>query len=274
MQQANVQPLIHQTQQDVIHTTQPNYQVRLATECELDEVFKLRYRVFFEELGAHNAYAGQNKKDIDEYDAYCDHMIVVSNNEIVGTYRLLPLKRLPRYFAHCYSENEFTLGSVRKHFENDLLELGRSCVDAKHRNGNVAKLLWSGIISYLRQTQPKGLFGCVSTHDLSHCMAQGLKQYFVQQKKWDSRFQIDVTKKFETPRVETTENLLSDLSNVNFEEAIPSLLWGYFNLGAKICAGPAWDADFNCHDFLILLDTANISVRHLKFFERMALRAV
>lgn len=274
MHQANVHSLVHQTLQETLVSRQPNYQVRLATEAELDDVFKLRYRVFFEELGAHNAYAGQNKKDIDEYDAYCDHMVVISHNQIVGTYRLLPLKRLPRYLSICYSENEFTLDALRNNFDNDLLELGRSCVDANHRNGHVAKLLWSGIISYLRQSKPKGLFGCVSTHDLSHCMAQGLRQFFVLQNKWDDRFQINVTKKFETPRVETTENLLRDLSSVNFEESVPSLLWGYFNLGAKICAGPAWDSEFNCHDFLILLDSANISERHLKFFERMALRTV
>lgn len=271
MQQALAQ---HRTQSHETHVSQqssPNYEVRLATGSELDDVFRLRYSVFFEELGAHNSSAIQSKMDVDEYDSYCDHLVVLSHGKIIGTYRLLPLKRLPRYLSGCYSENEFNLGVMRQEFADNLLEIGRSCIDKSHRNGNVAKLLWSGVISYMRLSKPTALFGCVSTHDLSHCLAKGLNRHFQNEGQWDDRFSVCVTEKFSTPDFE--EKQILSFSKDTLDASIPPLLWGYFNLGAKICGGPAWDKEFGCHDYLVLLECNKMSARHRKFFERIEHRA-
>lgn len=247
------------------------YQVRLATQSDMDEVFELRYQVFFEELGAHIPTAMHSRKDIDEYDIYCDHMVVTHGKKIVGTYRLLPLKRLPYFLKNCYSENEFKMTEIRNYFDDNVLELGRSCISSQHRNGNVARLLWGGIVAYLQENKPDALLGCVSVHHLDHFLAHGLQNYFMNSNKWDFRFHIEVEKNYSTPvNIDTNDFLIS--TTIDYTTLIPSLLSGYLNLGAKIIAGPAWDQAFNCHDFLILLDSKNISDRYLNYFKRMNIR--
>jgi len=65
------------------------YSALIAGDAHLVEAAqRLRYRVFAEELGAQLDPSGY---DVDDFDAYCDHLIVRedSTGEIVGTYRLL-----------------------------------------------------------------------------------------------------------------------------------------------------------------------------------------
>src|SRR5204863_122050 len=72
-------------------------QVRLAeTWDEVDAALALRYRVFFDEMKA-NATPGivAKQRDVDEFDPYCDHLLVIDNalgtgpEAVVGTYRML-----------------------------------------------------------------------------------------------------------------------------------------------------------------------------------------
>ena len=48
--------------------------------------------------------------------------------------------------------------------------------------------------------------------------------------------------------------------------ALPPLLKGYLRLGARVASAPAWDRDFNCADFLIVLRKDHISARYAKHF--------
>ena len=47
---------------------------------------------------------------------------------------------------------------------------------------------------------------------------------------------------------------------------MPPLLRGYLRLGAQVCGPPSYDPDFDCADFLILLDVENLDQRYLRFF--------
>ena len=85
------------------HTPQKNFSVAWArSEDELREAQRLRYRVFAEEMGAHlNGPAGL---DVDQFDAYCDHLLVrdADTLAVVGTYRVLPpdqAARIGRLYA-------------------------------------------------------------------------------------------------------------------------------------------------------------------------------
>src|SRR5262249_21133520 len=74
------------------------YTLRIAADAaEIAAAQRLRHRVFAEELGVtlHTPTPGH---DIDEFDAYCDHLIAVEETvgEVVGTYRMLPPGRAPR----------------------------------------------------------------------------------------------------------------------------------------------------------------------------------
>ncbi len=61
-----------------------------STPEEVREVQRLRYKVFIEGMGL-TALANAERLDKDEYDAYCDHLIVRDSTtlKVVGTYRVL-----------------------------------------------------------------------------------------------------------------------------------------------------------------------------------------
>src|SRR5258708_27639025 len=73
-----------------------NLEVRLANSPqEVDAAQALRYRVFYEEMGAKPTdTARAERRDRDRFDAYCDHLLVIDHgrgagsDSIVGTYRL------------------------------------------------------------------------------------------------------------------------------------------------------------------------------------------
>lgn len=47
---------------------------------------------------------------------------------------------------------------------------------------------------------------------------------------------------------------------------VPPLLQGYVRLGAWLCGAPAYDPDFGCADFYVLLDVQRIDARYMKHF--------
>ena len=74
-----------------------NLGVRLATgPAEVDAVQALRYRVFYEEMGARaDAATAATRRDVDDFDAVADPLVVVDHDRgegpdcIIGTYRLI-----------------------------------------------------------------------------------------------------------------------------------------------------------------------------------------
>ncbi|MEQ4597571.1 MAG: GNAT family N-acetyltransferase, partial [Methylobacteriaceae bacterium] len=86
-------------------------EVRLATtKSEIRRAQRLRYRVFYEEMSAvPTGMAALKRRDVDAYDAICDHLLVIDHAatdakpfrkarpKVVGTYRLL---RQDRAEAH------------------------------------------------------------------------------------------------------------------------------------------------------------------------------
>ncbi|MBL8806832.1 MAG: GNAT family N-acetyltransferase, partial [Rhodospirillales bacterium] len=130
-------------------------EVRLARDAaEIDAAQALRYRVFFEELGAKPSPAAMAaRRDVDRFDSYCDHLLVLDHElgegpaSIVGTYRLLRRSVADRHDGF-YTATEFDIRPVLS-LPGELLELGRSCVDAQHRNRSTMQLLWKGIAAYV-----------------------------------------------------------------------------------------------------------------------------
>ena len=128
--------------------------VRIATsDAEMDAVQALRFRVFFEEMGAKpDPAAAATGRDRDGFDAVADHLLVVDHaicsgpEGVVGTYRLIR-REAAQKAGRFYSADEYDL-SVIEAFPGRVLELGRSCVDAAHRivtlrlaNGRVVEML-------------------------------------------------------------------------------------------------------------------------------------
>jgi putative hemolysin len=249
----------------------PSYRVRLATTEDLTQIFALRYDVFFGELGAqpqNDDAAHERGLDVDAHDALCDHLVINSHHNVVGTYRLLPLSRLKKEDdvlgapAHPYSQGEFDVSALREHYGDEgILELGRSCI----RNGQTARLLWAGLAQYMTQGNYRALIGCVSVHGLSAIQAHRLALKLGELGVWDSRFNLGVQPEYRED-FDANDPDLASISHLPHDATslMPPLMKGYINMGAKVCGGPAYDASFGCHDFLMLLDAADVPERQMR----------
>ena len=131
--------------------TAGSLEVRLAqTSEETRAAQSLRYRVFYEEMAARpSGEMAEAKLDFARFDEYCDHLMVVDHDrpakdqQVVGTYRLLRRSVAERHGGF-YSSWEYNIDSVLD-CPGEVLELGRSCVEAPYRNRATMTLLWRGI---------------------------------------------------------------------------------------------------------------------------------
>ena len=114
-----------------------NLEVRLAeSSAEVDAAQALRYRVFYTEMAARpSAEMAARHRDFDSYDPVCDHLLVIDHNlgpgpeGVVGTYRLIR-RSAARAVGRFYSSDEYDIAPLVD-FPGEVLELGRSCVDAR-----------------------------------------------------------------------------------------------------------------------------------------------
>lgn len=234
----------------------PRYSLLVARKDEeVQAAQRLRYQVFAEEMGA-QLHSDTPGVDSDEFDEFCDHLIVRDDNsgEIVGTYRMLPPEAAARA-GRLYSESEFDLRSIDG-LRGSLVETGRSCVHRDHRTGSVVGLVWAGIARYMLLTGHQWLAGCAS---IPLADGGGLAAG-----AWD----LVRTKHYapEEYRVSPLNAWDVDAVARPAKAVVPPLLKGYLRLGAWVCGPPALDADFGVADLFVLLSLERIDQRYLKFF--------
>ncbi len=99
------------------------------TPEEVEQIQRLRYRVFTQDMGAvfPDAHDGIEQ---DRFDPWCEHLMVteLDTGRVVGTYRILTPEKA-REAGGYYSESEFDLSGLGA-LRNEVVELGRSCTDA------------------------------------------------------------------------------------------------------------------------------------------------
>jgi putative hemolysin len=227
------------------------YSVRTVSNFEeLRQSLRLRYKVFIRE--------GLKKRkpiglDTDTFDFIADHLVVEdkASGRIVGTYRLIS----SLFSSEYYSQSEFELDEFLKQ-PGIKLELGRACIEQEHRNGAVLTLLWKGIHEYMSLTNARFLFGCASikTTDVEqisriyHSLhAKGLVSLDYQIRPTPAFRISDLSGMASQPSVANEASVQGET------EAIPSLLRSYFKAGARVMGEPALDVDFQCIDFLTIL---------------------
>jgi putative hemolysin len=217
---------------------------------------RLRHRVFATELGAHLPGAVDGR-DEDEFDDFCDHLIVRddASGDVVGTYRMMPPKAAERA-GRRYADGEFDLSRLRP-LGDQLVEAGRSCVHPDHRAGAVVNLMWAGIARYLLLNNLRWLGGCASVPlDDGGRTAAGV---------W-----ARISGKHLSPpalRVTPRRPWLSGSTPAGDPRSpVPPLLRGYLRLGSWICGEPAFDEDFGCADFYVLLSMDRIDARYRRHF--------
>ncbi len=240
----------------LVKTKKPGFQITWASNAtEIKEAQRLRYKVFAEEMGAQLA-ANAEGLDVDEFDAYCDHLLIRDQEtlKVVGTYRVLPPHKAQE-IGRLYSDSEFDLTRLN-HLRPKMVELGRSCVHADYRSGAVIMALWSGLAQYMQKHGYEIMLGCASIPmgDGGHFAASLYNSL--------SNDQMAPVENHAFPKLP----LPLDKLNGGLQVEPPPLIKGYLKLGAKICSAPAWDPDFNTADLLTMMRLSDINPRYAKHF--------
>ena len=244
-------------QQSHVQTrSKPRLTVALArNESEIREAQRLRYKVFAEEMGA-RLTTHEAGLDQDRFDAFCDHLLVRdgTSGEVIGTYRILPPHQA-RHIGGYYSEQEFDFTRLA-HLRDSMVEIGRSCVHPDYRGGAVITLLWSGLADYLRVRDYDYLMGCASIgmQDGGHTAASVYRQLA------ETRLAPAEWRVF--PRHPLALAQLDSRQPVS----TPPLIKGYLRVGAFVCGEPAWDADFNTADLMLLLSVKEMNQMYARHF--------
>jgi len=242
-------------------------EVKITTdEGEIREAQRLRFEVFNLELkrGLQSAYA--QSLDTDEFDPYCEHVIVrdLKSKEVIGTYRLL-LGSQARKQIGFYSEREFNLDKIKK-LNGEVLELGRTCARKDFRDRALIPLMWETIAQYVKAHHVRYLFGCGSLYTLE---AAEVSESFSMLKR--SHYASEELRVY--PLAECACAGIQDNLPLADEQAaflkLPSLIKSYLRLGAVICGPPALDREFGTADFFMLLDIHKLSGEYLNRFGLM-----
>jgi putative hemolysin len=228
---------------------QGKYAVKLVHDAdEFREALRLRYRVFNLELQEGLQASHSTGHDFDEFDAVVDHIIVksVDDDRVVGTYRLQTGIAAASNIGY-YSQREFDFTPYEP-FRNEVLELGRACIDQHHRKTQVLTLLWKAIAQYALLRGCRYLIGCSSL--TSQDTAVGVK-VFAQMQNFMAPDEMQTV-----PQPAYAFELRD--GDTNEEAKIPKLLRAYLATGAQICGPPAMDREFRTIDFLTLLDLGRV----------------
>jgi putative hemolysin len=252
-------------------------EVRLAqTAQEVRQAQKLRYRVFYQEGPAvANPARLLSRRDVDAYDAICDHLLVIDHAKhnghplntrtaVVGTYRLLR-QPLAEEFGGFYTANEFDVDALLgRHTKLQFLELGRSCVLAEYRNKRTVELLWHGIHAYILQNGCDVMIGCASLDGTDPkrlaLPLSFLHHYARAPEQWRARA---------LPQRYIEMNRLSKeaIDPKAALRMLPPLIKGYLRLGATVGDGAVIDHEFGTTDVLIVLPISQIKQRYFEHFD-------
>jgi putative hemolysin len=248
-----------------------NLGVRIATEPdEIDAVQALRYRIFYTELGAKaDAATERAGRDRDAYDAVDDHLLVVDHEigpgpeGVVGTYRLIR-REAAAVIGHFYSADEYDIGLIER-FPGGLMELGRSCVDARYRNRAVMQLLWGGIAAYVFHHKIDLMFGCASlpgtdtealAAELTYLYYYHLAPPALRPRALPHRY------------VEMRQLDREEIDPKRALSSLPPLIKGYLRLGGFVGDGAVIDAQFNTTDVAVVVKTDMVTESYYRHYER------
>jgi putative hemolysin len=224
---------------------------------------RLRHAVFAAELGA-DLPTSATGLDTDEFDPHCDHLIVRDDRTgaVVGTYRMLPPERAAR-IGRRYAEGEFDLRGLAP-LRDDLVEIGRSCVDPAHRSGAVINLMWAGIARYLHLRGLRWLGGCASV-PLRDGGATALAVWHevARHNLCPPPLRVHPHRPWLTEPVAIAA---AAGPPVNGRSAMPPLLRGYLRLGAWVCGEPGYDPAFDVADLYVLLSMDRMHPRYRRHF--------
>lgn len=240
-----------------------SYAVRFAAGVEeLDELLRLRFRVFNLELAEGLEQSFRTGRDLDPFDAQCHHLIVIHrpSGRIIGTYRIqtTEMARAARGF---YTATEFDLTRLPDEILRDAVEVGRACIEKEHRLKPVLFLLWKGLARYMSHNRRRWLLGPCS---------------LTSQDPWDGKRALDLLvarEKVRTDLVVTAQpgyECVWEGSDPQPEKAagleLPPLFAMYLRYAGRVVGPPVIDREFKTIDFFVLFDVEELSERAKRIF--------
>jgi putative hemolysin len=257
----------------IVDIVSGSLQVRLAeSAADIDAAQALRYRIFYDIMGARpQPGSEQQRRDRDAFDDICDHLLVLDHSRgggaaaVVGTYRLIRRDAASR-FGSFYSAAEYDISRLIA-YPGEILELGRSCVDAGYRARPVMQLLWSGIAAYVFHHDIALMFGCASlpgtdpdalAAPLSFLYYHHLAPPALRARALPERF-VDM-RRLDYAALDPNRMLA----------ALPPLIKGYLRLGGFVGDGAVIDEQFNTTDVCIVVKTDLVSEKYSRHYERQS----
>jgi putative hemolysin len=248
-------------------------QVRLAaSDDDIDAVQALRYRIFYETMGAQpQPGMARQRRDCDPFDAFCDHLMVLDHargngaQAVVGTYRLIR-REAARRCGRFYSAAEYDISRLVA-YPGPVLELGRSCVDPAYRARAVMPLLWSGIAAYVFHYDIELMFGCASLPGtdpdglavpLSYLYNHHLAPPELRPRALPERY------------VDMRRLAPGDLDPERTLGVLPPLIKGYLRLGGFVGDGAVIDHQFNTIDVCVVVKTDRVAQKYSRHYERQS----
>jgi putative hemolysin len=242
-----------------------------ASDAEVAAAQALRHRIFHLEMGAKaDTRARATGRDIDDYDSICDHLLVIDHGDgspfqaptVVGTYRLLR-QQVAEANRGFYSASEYDLSPLQAagFSRGQLLELGRSCVAADHRNSATIALLWRGIASYLATHAIGVLFGCASFPGTDPAVHAAELSLLAQQHLAPAELRARALDHVPMDRLAPGTYDMRAAAR-----ALPPLIKGYLRVGAVVGDGAFIDHEFNTVDVFVAMPVENITRRYLDRF--------
>ena len=252
--------------------------MRLARSiADIKKAQRLRFEVFYKEMAAvADARTRLKKRDEDDYDVICDHLLVIDKSldrvakrpwprrpKVVGTYRIL-LRDIAEKNQGFYTQGEYDIAPLiaKKRATHRFIELGRSCVLKPYRNRRSVELLWQGLwtCSRARRDCDDRMREFPGTDPKAHALALSfLHHHALAPEEWRASAHAE----------QKVDMNMMPKEEVNAKEALklmPPLIKGYLRLGAYVGDGAVVDKQFGTTDVLIIMPVEAINSRYFSHF--------
>lgn len=245
--------------------------LRLAeTAAEVEAAQGLRYRVFYEAMAARpTPEMAAVRRDFDSFDDYCDHLLVFDSQRgggpeaVIGTYRVMRRSAAAKR-GQFYSADEYDISNLLA-YPGEILELGRSCIDADYRTGTTMQLLWRGIAEYVLAHNIELMFGCASLPGTDpDRLAMPLAYLYYHHLAPPALRPWAVPDRYVAMNRMPPDGIVPRRAL----QMLPPLIKGYLRLGGFVGEGAVIDSEFGTTDVCVVVKTEWVTDRYYRHYTR------
>jgi putative hemolysin len=163
-----------------------------------------------------------------------------------------------------YTAGEFDLSGITAPI-GELMELGRSCVEASYRTGAVMQLLWRGIADYIDGNRVGLMLGCASLPGTDPDAVAPLLSYL----HHHHLAPPELRPRALPERFVRTDRLPADAIDTRAVlKVLPPLLKAYLRMGGMIGEGAVVDPQFNTIDVCLVLPTERVVAHYQRHYRQ------